>query len=838
MFRQIDDDNAEITAESAPYSAEFFGSELMGNYEWAVNASHFDEAMDSSPPVDLSPLQDFLDQENASCIFGVPETQVTCEPVVSQDLAELHDPVGESPSGAVTAQQDIDYLSGVAEPQAACEAAVSQDLAEAHDPVSSSDSQVLAQQDMEETGALVGGPELESAFDLAFHQDLVEDHDSVPSSHSPVLTQQDQNEIDDLFGGSEPETQAPAEAAIAASSSTTQGAKATSSKKAAKPAYTLALPQPAPVSSNTAQNGSTATGPSKTQVKPVYTLALPQPAPASSNATQNGSTAIGSSNTQAKPAYTLALPQTAPVASNNTQDESTGTASSKNNAKPQTQPSPAVPSTTTQSRKTAPSKKRAKPAATRAPPQAQPPVQVQPPIQIDLTASDTQQSGNGPAVSNPQTSGFQAFMPQMSTTASMSNALGSMSQGYGNQHFPTGRDASSKSSEDAEMVNNAVATNPPASNSEPVATSVPFASGLPAQAFVGASVPSLPGQARTGSSASSTQMPQFPSGPGYPFMMPGQFPVMGMGPGQQPNFMGMPQLAQFGNNFGMGQFNMSPAAAGGAYPDFQAPMAFPNAGVSSMTPQQGLQPVQNFQPSTNAAVFQGVAPNTTLPTETESTKASNANATKATKVSKAAATKAQKAQAPKPRKAPAKKSAPAQSAPVQSAPVQNFPTVTREASAASSTGMTAWKSQLPSPNAWQPLNPDQIMMITGVHPLHLPADTEFVSKLPEVPGSSVKHNLVKNLTPQERELVIHTASRNIFYAGVEAGVERAIQQMVNDMDSNSEALGLAPADLPEQGPLRTKFLDLLEKKMKKSARKWSAFTYEEADHMIKPVQAL
>jgi hypothetical protein len=323
-------------------------------------------------------------------------------------------------------------------------------------------------------------------------------------------------------------------------------------------------------------------------------------------------------------------------------------------------------------------------------------------------------------------------------------------------------------------------------------------------------------------------MPPFANGVGYPFMMPGQFPFMGMGPGQQPNFMGMPHPAHLANNFMAGQFNMSPAATGGAFPGFQAPMAYPNNGVPSMAPQQGFYPVQNGQTSANATASQGVSPNTTLPAETGSTEASNAKATKATKASKAAPAKAQKAQAPKPRKAQAKKAA----------PVQNVPVVTQEATSTSSTGMATWKSQLPPPTPWQPLNPDQIMMITGIHPLHLPADTEFVSKLPDVPGSAVKHNEMTNLTAQERELVIHTAARNIFYAGVEAGVERAIQQMVNDMDSNGAALGLAPADLPPQGPIRTKFLDTLETKMKKAAKKWAALTYEEADHLIKPVQAL
>ncbi|CAH0055430.1 unnamed protein product [Clonostachys solani] len=829
MFRQIDND-AEMTTESASFSAEFFDSELLENYEWPVN--QFAEAMDSCSPVDLSPLEDFIAQEDANYHFSVPETQ------------------------------------------SACETAVSQDLAEALDPVPSNHSQVLTQQDTEEIDALSGGLEPESAFDLAFPQDAAVEHDSVPSSHSQVLAQKDMGEIDDLFGSPEPESQDPAEAAgavpssttqsenagtqneitplskekpaftlalpqaqpsPASASATTQSAKATSSKKV-KPAYTLVLPQPAPASSSTPQNGSVATAPSKSQAKPAYTLALPEPAPASSNTTQNGSIATTPSKSQAKPAYTLALPEPAPASSNTTQNGSIATASSKNNAKPQPQSCPEAPSSATQSRKTAPSKKKAKPTVTQALPQAQPPVQ------IDLTASDAHQSGNGAAVSNPQTSGFQALMPQMSATAGIINASGSVPQGWGNGHFSTACDTSSEFFEDDEMENNTVVANPHASNLGPVTTSVPCVSGLPAQGFVGSSISSLPGQAPFGSlpgqapvgpSASSAQMPQFANGVGYPFMMPGQFPVMGMGPGQQPNFMGMPHPAHLVNNFRVGQFNMSPAATGGAYPGFQAPMAYPNNGVPSMAPQQGVQPVQNPQPSANATVFQGVPPNTTLQAETESTNTGNAKGTKTTKASKAASTKAQKAQAPKPRKGQAKKAAP-----VQPAPVQNFPIVTQEAAAASSTGMTGWNSQLPPPIPWQPLNPDRIMMITGIHPLNLPADMEFVSKLPEVPGSAVKHGEVTNLTAQEHELVIHTAVRNIFYAGVEAGVERAIQQMVNDMDAKGEALGLAPADLPPQGPFRTKFLDTLENKMKKSAKKWAALTYEEADHLIKPVQAL
>jgi hypothetical protein len=51
MFRQMNDD-AEMTTESASFSAEFFGPDLLETYEWPVLA----EAMDSSSPVDLSPV--------------------------------------------------------------------------------------------------------------------------------------------------------------------------------------------------------------------------------------------------------------------------------------------------------------------------------------------------------------------------------------------------------------------------------------------------------------------------------------------------------------------------------------------------------------------------------------------------------------------------------------------------------------------------------------------------------------------------------------------------------------------------------------------------------------
>uniref|UniRef100_A0A8H7K693 Uncharacterized protein n=1 Tax=Bionectria ochroleuca TaxID=29856 RepID=A0A8H7K693_BIOOC len=794
MFRQMNDD-AEMTTESASFSAEFFGPDLLETYEWPVLA----EAMDSSSPVDLSPLEDFIAQENAKCLFDTAENLSACEPAVFQGSVEAHDSDAACPSEVAITQEDIDYLFDVTKPQAACETAVSQDLTNVYDQVPSSHSQVLTQQGMEDIGAVVGGTEPESHFDLAVSQDVVVERDSVPSSHSPVLTQERMCENENLFGSPEPESQDPAEVAGAVPSSTTQSENAGTQNEITapskeKPAFPLALPQPQPSPASASATTQSAKAYSSKKDKS-HKLVLPQPAPSASGTSQNGNIATAPPKSQAKPAVTLALPQPPVDSSNTTQNGSTASASSKNNAKSQPQPSPAVPSSTTQRRKAAP-KKKSTAAATQSLLQAQTDVQVQPPAQIDLTSSDTHQTGNGATVSNPQTGSFQAVMPQMSAAAGMGNASGSVPQSYGNGHFPTGCDTSSEFCEDHEMENNATVANPHASNSGPVNTSVPCVSGLPAQAFVGSSNSSLTGQAPIGSSASSAQMPPFANGVGYPFMMPGQFPFMGMGPGQQPNFMGMPHPAHLANNFMAGQFNMSPAATGGAFPGFQAPMAYPNNGVPSMAPQQGFYPVQNGQTSANATASQGVSPNTTLPAETGSTEASNAKATKATKASKAAPAKAQKAQAPKPRKAQAKKAAPVQNVPV-------------------------------------------IMMITGIHPLHLPADTEFVSKLPDVPGSAVKHNEMTNLTAQERELVIHTAARNIFYAGVEAGVERAIQQMVNDMDSNGAALGLAPADLPPQGPIRTKFLDTLETtKMKKAAKKWAALTYEEADHLIKPVQAL
>ncbi|CAG9973361.1 unnamed protein product [Clonostachys byssicola] len=825
MFRQMNDD-AEMTTESASFSAEFFGPDVLETYEWPV----LDTTIDSSSPVDLSPLEDWIAQENANSLLGTAENLSACEPAVSQDSMEAHDQDAACHSEVTITQEDINYLFDVA-----CETAVSQDLADDHDQVASSHSQVLTQQGTEEIGAVVGGTELESAFDLAFSQYAAVGHDSVPSSHSPVLTQEHMDDIDSLFGGPEPESQDPAEAASAVSSSTAQSEKAgtengITAPSKEKPAFPLALPQaqPSPASASATTQSAKAYSSNKDKS---HRLVLPQPAPASSSTPQNGNIATAPSKSQAKPAVILALPKPRADSSNTTQNVSTASASSKNNAKSQPQPSPAVPSSTTQKRKAAP-KKKATPAATRALLQAQPEAQVQPSVQIDLTSSDTHQTGNGTAVINAQTGSFQAVMPQMSPAAGMSNASGSVPQSFSNGHSPTGCDTSPQFCEDEEMENNATVANPHASNPGPVNTSVPRVSGLPAQAFVGSSNSSLPGQVPVGSSASSAQMPQFANGVGYPFMMPGQFPgqfpIMGMGPGQQPNYMGMPYPAHLANNFMAGQFNMNPATTGGAFSGFQAPMAYPNNGVPSMAPQQGFQPVQNGQTSANATAFQGVPPSTTLPAETESTEASNAKATKTTKATKAAPAKAQKVQAPKPRKTPAKKAA----------AVQNVPVMTQEATSTSSAGMAAWKSQLPPPNPWQPLSPDQIMMITGIHPLHLPADTEFVSKLPEVPGSAVKHNDMSNLTAQERELVIHTATRNIFYAGVEAGVERAIQQMVNDMDSNGQALGLAPADLPPQGAFRTKFLDTLETKMKKAAKKWAALTHEEADHLIKPVQVL
>ncbi|CAI6092496.1 unnamed protein product [Clonostachys chloroleuca] len=824
MFRQMNDD-AEMTTESASFSAEFFGPDILETYEWPVLA----ESMDSSSPVDLSPLEDFIAQENAKCLLDTTENPSACEPAVFQDSMEAHDSDAACHSEVAITQEDINYLFDVTKPQAACETAVSQDLADAHDQVPSSHSQVFTQQGPEEIDAVVGGTEPESHFDLALSQDAVVGHDSVPSSHSPVLTQERMVENENLFGSPEPESQDPAEAAGAVPPSTAQSENAGSGNKITapskeKPAFPLALPQPQPSPPSASATTQSAKAYSSKKDK-FHRLVLPQPAPASSSTPQNGNIATAAPKSQAKPAVTLALPQPPADSSDTTQNVSTTSASSKNNAKSQPQPSSAVPSSTTQRRKAAP-KKKSTAATTQSLLQAQPDVQGKPPAQIDLTSSDTHQTGNGTAVSNPQTGSFQAVMPQMSTATGMNNASRSVPKSYGNGHFPTSCDTSSEFCEDHEMENNAAVVKPHASNPGPVTTS-----GLPPQAFVGSSLSSLPGQAPVG--VSSAQMPQFANGVGYPFMMPGQFPIMGMGPGQQPNFMGMPHPAHLANNFMADQLNMNPAATGGAFSGFQAPMAYPNNGVPSMAPQQGFHPVQNGQTSTNATVFQGVPPSTTLPAETGSTEASNAKATKTTKASKAAPAKAQKAQAPKPRKAPAKKAAP-----VQPSPVQNVPAVTQEATSTSSTGMAAWKSQLPAPNPWQPLNPDQIMIITGVHPLHLPADMEFVSKLPEVPGSAVRHNDMTNLTAQERELVIHTAARNIFYAGVEAGVERAIQQMVNDMDSSGEALGLAPADLPPQGPFRTKFLDTLETKMKKAAKKWAALTYEEADHLIKPVQAL